>query len=84
MPLGDVSVVSPVVMVNILGDAWKWADGKLVGDANWTAVLADPRAKLHLYGKKEPRIGRKMGHFTVTASTSDAALEAARALKAKL
>ena len=77
LPLGDVSVVSPVVMVNILGDAWKWQDGALVGDANWSA-------KLHLYGKKEPRIGRKMGHFTVTATTPDAALETARAMKAKL
>lgn len=84
LPLGDVSVVSPVVMVNILGDAWKWDNGALVGDANWSAILAEPHAKLHLYGKKEPRIGRKMGHFTVTAKTADAALEAARGLKAKL
>lgn len=84
LPLGDVSVVAPVVMVNILGDAWKWDNGALVGDSNWAAILAEPRAKLHLYGKKEPRIGRKMGHFTVTAKTADAALEAARALKAKL
>ena len=84
LPLGDVSVVSPVVMVNILGDAWKWDNGYLAGDANWEAILADPRAKLHLYGKKEPRIGRKIGHFTVTAATADAALDAARALKAKL
>ncbi len=71
-------------MVNILGDAWKWQNGALVGDANWPAVLAEPHAKLHLYGKKEPRSGRKMGHFTVTAKTADAALEAARALKARL
>ena len=84
LPLGDVSVVSPVVMVNILGDAWKWQDGALVGDANWSAILSEPHAKLHLYGKKEPRIGRKMGHFTVTATTPDAALETARAMKAKL
>lgn len=84
LPLGDVSVVSPVVMVNILGDAWKWDAGALVGEPDWTAVLAEPRAKLHLYGKKEPRIGRKMGHFTVTGPTSDAALEAARVLKTKL
>jgi 5-(carboxyamino)imidazole ribonucleotide synthase len=84
LPLGDVAVVSPVVMVNILGDAWQWQNGALVGDANWAAILSEPRAKLHLYGKKEPRIGRKMGHFTVTAATADAALEAARALKARL
>ncbi len=84
LPLGDVSVVSPVVMVNILGDAWKWRDGALVGAPAWEAILAEPRAKLHLYGKKEPRSGRKMGHFTVTAQTADAALDAARALKAGL
>ena len=56
----------------------------LIGDANWDVILAEPKAKLHLYGKKEPRIGRKMGHFTVTAASADAALEAARSLKAKL
>jgi 5-(carboxyamino)imidazole ribonucleotide synthase len=84
LPLGDVSVVSPVVMVNILGDAWKWRVGALVGAPAWEAILAEPRAKLHLYGKKEPRSGRKMGHFTVTAQTADAALDAARALKAGL
>jgi 5-(carboxyamino)imidazole ribonucleotide synthase len=84
LPLGDTTLTSPVVMVNILGDAWKWRDGNLAGDPNWTAVLNDPAAKLHLYGKSEPRIGRKMGHFTVQAATADAALEAARALKTKL
>ena len=52
--------------------------------SGWAAVLSDPAAKLHLYGKSEPRVGRKMGHFTVQAATADAALEAARTLKAKL
>jgi 5-(carboxyamino)imidazole ribonucleotide synthase len=84
LPLGDTTLTSPVVMVNILGDAWKWRDGQLAGEPNWAAVLNDPTAKLHLYGKSEPRIGRKMGHFTVQAATADAALEAARTLKAKL
>jgi 5-(carboxyamino)imidazole ribonucleotide synthase len=84
LPLGDVSILSPSVMVNILGDAWKWRGEELVGDANWAAILAHPRAKLHLYGKKEPRLGRKMGHFTVTAATADAALDLARELKARL
>jgi len=84
LPLGDVSAVAPVVMVNILGDAWKWQGDKITGEPNWKAVLEHPRAKLHLYGKREPRPGRKMGHFTVTAMTADAALEAARKLKARL
>ena len=84
LPLGDVSMPSPAVMVNILGDAWRWQKGQVAGEPNWSAVLADPRARLHLYGKREPRIGRKMGHFTVLGETADAALEAARTLKSRL
>ena len=84
LPLGSVAVREPTVMVNILGDAWRWADGKCVGQPNWTAVLAEPRAKLHLYGKAEPRLARKMGHFTVRAADVETALVRARELKAKL
>ena len=84
LPLGDVGILAPAVMVNILGDAWKWQDGKVTGEPEWAALLAHPRAKLHLYGKREPRVGRKMGHFTVTAATAGEALEAARGLKARL
>ncbi len=84
LPLGGVGVREPTVMVNVLGDAWKWADGKVVGEPNWAAILAAPKAKLHLYGKAEPRPGRKMGHFTVRAADIEAALAVARELKAKL
>lgn len=84
LPLGSVAMKAPAVMVNILGDAWKWEDGTAVAAPNWPAILGSSRAKLHLYGKSEPRVGRKMGHFTVLADTIDAALEKARALKAKL
>jgi 5-(carboxyamino)imidazole ribonucleotide synthase len=79
-----VTITAPVVMVNILGDSWKWDNGYLAGEPNWAAILGEPRAKLHLYGKKEPRLGRKMGHFTVTAASADAALDAARVLRDKL
>ncbi len=84
LPLGAVAVREPTVMVNILGDAWKWADGKVVGAPRWVAILAAPRAKLHLYGKAEPRPGRKMGHFTVRAADITTALAQAQALKAQL
>ena len=84
MPLGSVAVREPTVMVNILGDAWKWQDGKVAGEPKWTAILAEPRAKLHLYGKTEPRPGRKMGHFTVRAADVETALARATELKAKL
>jgi 5-(carboxyamino)imidazole ribonucleotide synthase len=84
LPLGSVAVREPTVMVNILGDAWRWAEGQCVGPPNWAAVLAEPRAKLHLYGKAEPRPARKMGHFTVRAADVETALGRARALKARL
>ncbi len=88
-PLGDVAVREPSVMVNILGDAWFERDERgPAGDGrrepNWSAILAAPRAKLHLYGKAEPRRGRKMGHFTVRDTTVAAALARATELKARL
>jgi 5-(carboxyamino)imidazole ribonucleotide synthase len=85
LPLGDVSPTAPAaVMVNILGDAWKWSGDRCVGPPDWSALLREPRVHLHLYGKTEPRPGRKMGHFTVIGDTPDAALEHARRLKAAL
>jgi 5-(carboxyamino)imidazole ribonucleotide synthase len=59
LPLGDTRLLSPVVMVNILGDRWH------EGGPHWDALLAHPTIKLHLYGKQEARPGRKMGHFNV-------------------
>jgi 5-(carboxyamino)imidazole ribonucleotide synthase len=50
-------------MANLLGDLWE------EGEPNWPAALAVPGVKLHLYGKAEPRRGRKMGHLTATAPT---------------
>jgi 5-(carboxyamino)imidazole ribonucleotide synthase len=84
LPLGDPSVREPTVMVNILGDAWHWSDGKVVGAPDWPAIFATSRAKLHLYGKTEPRPGRKMGHFTVRAENVEIAFAQARDLKRKL
>ena len=59
LPLGEVAVCQPSVMVNILGDLWH---EKNMPD--WTKVLRHPHVKLHLYGKQEARAGRKMGHYT--------------------
>ncbi|QYM79449.1 5-(carboxyamino)imidazole ribonucleotide synthase [Horticoccus luteus] len=84
LPLGAVDVRSPTVMGNILGDAWGWDGDKIVGEPDWLAVLREPRAKLHLYGKREPRRGRKMGHFTVRAASVEAALAGAERVKASL
>ena len=78
LPLGAVTLLSPVVMVNILGEAWA------NGEPKWDTLLAQPNVRLHLYGKAEARPGRKMGHFTVTARDADMALELARKYQARL
>jgi 5-(carboxyamino)imidazole ribonucleotide synthase len=78
LPLGDPRLLSPVVMVNILGGAWA------NGEPDWAALLAEPAVRLHLYGKAEPRPGRKMGHFTVMAPDVEQALDRARAIQARL
>jgi 5-(carboxyamino)imidazole ribonucleotide synthase len=73
LPLGDVRQHSPAVMLNILGDLWFRDAGNQPHDVPtepaWERVLALPGANLHLYGKDEPRRGRKMGHITFVAPT---------------
>jgi len=67
LPLGDTRLLSPAVMLNLLGDVWLPAAGNDVVEPDWQAVLALPGTSLHLYGKKEARCGRKMGHINITA-----------------
>ena len=74
-PLGGTQQHEPAVMLNILGDAWfHGPDPALVTQPQWLRVVQHPRAKLHLYGKREPRVGRKMGHVTVLGDSLDQAL----------
>lgn len=79
LPLGSTEFYRPAAMANLLGDVWADAE------PNWAAAAAMPNVKIHLYGKVEPRAGRKMGHLTAVAdSASDAArlvVEAREALK---
>lgn len=75
LPLGGTKPLQPAVMLNLLGDLWK--NGQ---EPDWTLVLADPSAKLHLYDKGKAVPGRKMGHVTVTASTLVDALHRAEGL----
>jgi 5-(carboxyamino)imidazole ribonucleotide synthase len=64
LPLGSPDMLLPAAaMANLLGDIWE------DGDPDWSALLALPDVKLHLYGKSSPRPGRKMGHVTVLAAT---------------
>jgi 5-(carboxyamino)imidazole ribonucleotide synthase len=72
LPLGDTTQALPAVMLNLLGDIW-YANGRL-REPDWATALAIPGAKLHLYGKREARVGRKMGHVTCVAPTLHEAL----------
>jgi 5-(carboxyamino)imidazole ribonucleotide synthase len=74
LPLGSTQALSPVAMVNLLGELWR------DGEPHWERALAIPGVRLHLYGKREPRPGRKMGHLTAIADSAAEALE--RALEA--
>ncbi|MBM4121523.1 MAG: 5-(carboxyamino)imidazole ribonucleotide synthase [Nitrospira sp.] len=80
LPLGEVQLLSPAVMVNLIGD-----DVNRAGAGEGLAeLLRRPGAKLHLYGKKSVRPGRKMGHVTFLAEKPEAAWEAALALRQAL
>ena len=85
LPLGDPAQHTPAVMVNLLGDAW-FADAAATTprDPDWMRVLAHGNAKLHLYGKHEPRRGRKMGHVTCLGTSLDEAIATARSVKRHL
>ena len=83
MPLGPTDLVQPAVMLNILGDVWFDADDKK-REPDWKSVLAVPGAKLHLYGKKDARHARKMGHVTCVGKTLDEALVCAKRVAAIL
>jgi len=78
LPLGDPSLHTPAVMVNLLGDIWG------AGEPRWDAVLRHAGAHLHLYGKREARPGRKMGHVTVCEPELARALEVALAIRKDL
>ena len=79
LPLGDVRQHSPSVMLNILGDVWFEDDSDTAREPAWDQVLALPGANLHLYGKNDPRRGRKMGHVTFVAPTLQEAQDSLRA-----
>jgi 5-(carboxyamino)imidazole ribonucleotide synthase len=80
-PLATPRQHSAAVMLNLLGDLWFTASPDAPAHTpDWAALLALSGVHLHLYGKAEPRRGRKMGHVTVTAP--DAATARATALQA--
>ncbi len=74
LPLGSTEFYRPAAMANLLGDLWQ------TGEPDWLKALQFPNVKLHLYGKSEPRTGRKMGHLTAV----DIEVARAKSVVAKL
>jgi 5-(carboxyamino)imidazole ribonucleotide synthase len=75
--LGSTEQLCPAAMANILGDLWS------AGEPNWSAACSIPTVKLHLYGKMEPRPGRKMGHLTALGAGAEETVLRARAVLLK-
>jgi 5-(carboxyamino)imidazole ribonucleotide synthase len=70
LPLGATRLLAPAAaMANLLGELWE------DDEPNWAAASRFSDVKLHLYGKSEPRRGRKMGHMTALGQTVDEALD---------
>ena len=78
LPLGSTEFYKPCAMANLLGDVWQ------SGEPNWERALQFPKVKLHLYGKAEPRTGRKMGHLTAIAEIAEEAKELVKIARSSL
>jgi len=75
LPLGSTRQLHPAAMVNLLGDCWT------PNEPDWQSVLNMADVKLHLYGKSTPKPGRKMGHLTCVASTTEEAAQTAKSAR---
>lgn len=69
LPLGSVEIVRPAAIHNLLGELWTG------GTPDFTRALAVPGVRVHLYGKREARPGRKMGHLSADGDTPEQALD---------
>lgn len=93
LPLAQTQQLKPAAMANLLGDIWfpeaasqssSPSDLSDSGEPNWAAAMRYPWSYLHLYGKAEPRLGRKMGHLTVLDSSSLSASQRAAQIRQAL
>ena len=78
LPLGSTEQRQPAAMANLLGHLWQKRE------PNWARAIEDPAVKLHLYGKRAARVGRKMGHLTATAPTVQEAVRRVTAARERL
>jgi len=80
IPLGSPQLLSPVIMMNLLGDLWR----DPLTPPNWNEILSMKGISLHLYGKREARPGRKMGHINILADSVEECLKKARSIRQEL
>jgi 5-(carboxyamino)imidazole ribonucleotide synthase len=78
LPLGSTESLRPAAMANLLGDLWE------KGEPDWISAAGFREVKIHLYGKSEPRPGRKMGHLTAFGKTREEAIRTVRAARESL
>jgi len=79
LPLGSPEILRPAAIANLLGDLWR--EG---APPDWAAALEVPGVSLHLYGKREARPGRKMGHLSAVGDSPEQAAERVRLAFARL
>lgn len=84
LPLGDVRCCSAAAMVNLTGDLWFPDSHGSAHEPDWQKLLAVPNLKLHLYGKRHAKPGRKMGHFTVLGDDPTETLRTAMAARTSI
>jgi 5-(carboxyamino)imidazole ribonucleotide synthase len=78
LPLGETGIVRPTAIHNLLGDLWTGRTPDFV------AALGVPSVRVHLYGKRSARPGRKMGHLSACGDTADIALASVQAAFTRL
>jgi 5-(carboxyamino)imidazole ribonucleotide synthase len=93
LPLAPTTEYRSAAMANLLGDLWFQADDQALAGAahsttprrpEWEHIFATPGAYLHLYGKTQPRLARKMGHLTCIADTAEEAVKRVQYLRQRL
>jgi 5-(carboxyamino)imidazole ribonucleotide synthase len=78
LPLGAPELLSPVVMMNLLGDLWNRHEPR------WEILLKHANVKLHLYGKNSARPGRKMGHLNILDQDIEKAIRLGKKIRSAL
>jgi len=84
LPLGSTEAMKAVAIYNLLGDLWLSADARPQGSPAFDRALALPGVRVHLYGKREARAGRKMGHLSAVGKTPKEAVALVKRARALL